>query len=568
MIGKATTGKGFSGLASYLEHGDKGQSAERVAWSSGENLPTNAPSTASRIMSATANDNARTQKPVYHLSLSWDHGDQVDKEAMLEQSREVLKDLGLEKHQALILAHNDTDHSHVHIMVNRVDPETGKAWSNSHDYTRIEASLRRIEVERGLRQVPGHHHRLKGQEAPDRADGFSTGELRRAQRTNQKPFAELVKDAAPHFDQVKTWGQLHKELAEEGLHLIKSGRGLSISDGDEAVKASSVTRKASLSALERRLGKYEPERAIGPTRGADRRPDDEERSRHGRDAERTYGHGERGDERGPSDPRGREPHTAGAAEKPDLMGRDPDHPEPGQRVDRGHGGGRNGVEHSPDRSGLPSDLRDALGRLDAAKATYERHKELVAERDEARKASQKWERKTHWSAGLQKRTNQQWNAVFRHPEKAVSHFERLTAKHGHNRAAWVLNKNPKEFGALKGVDLTVWRSQGRREALAALQDMPRELKRARGASMAVSRDAGNALTAKERAEAVNRQIDAQKPLSRDQSRQLHQTIAKTAKGLSDAQWRGMAQPDRNTVTQARTLQSRSRDQSRSRGPER
>ena len=33
----------------------------------------------------------------------------------------------LEKHQALIVAHSDTAHRHVHVIVNRVDLETGKA---------------------------------------------------------------------------------------------------------------------------------------------------------------------------------------------------------------------------------------------------------------------------------------------------------------------------------------------------------------------------------------------------------------------------------------------------------
>ena len=35
--------------------------------------------------------------------------------------------LGLEGHEALIVAHDDTRHSHVHAIANGVDPETGKA---------------------------------------------------------------------------------------------------------------------------------------------------------------------------------------------------------------------------------------------------------------------------------------------------------------------------------------------------------------------------------------------------------------------------------------------------------
>jgi hypothetical protein len=63
----------------------------------------------------------------------------------------------LQNHQALIVAHNDRQHPHVHIMLNRVHPERGTAWSNSWDFRRIEASLRAQEADLGLRVVPGKH---------------------------------------------------------------------------------------------------------------------------------------------------------------------------------------------------------------------------------------------------------------------------------------------------------------------------------------------------------------------------------------------------------------------------
>ena len=42
------------------------------------------------------------------------------------QATESLKALRLEKHQALIMAHRG-GHPHVHVIVNRVDAESGKA---------------------------------------------------------------------------------------------------------------------------------------------------------------------------------------------------------------------------------------------------------------------------------------------------------------------------------------------------------------------------------------------------------------------------------------------------------
>ena len=38
----------------------------------------------------------------------------------------ALKVMGLERHQAVLIAHRDTAHPHVHVVVNRVDPETGR----------------------------------------------------------------------------------------------------------------------------------------------------------------------------------------------------------------------------------------------------------------------------------------------------------------------------------------------------------------------------------------------------------------------------------------------------------
>jgi hypothetical protein len=153
-------GTGFKGVASYLESGKDGQQWDRVEWVESRNLPTRDPQTAARIMSATAHDSERTGAPVYHFSISFDPGDPVDRESMRRVADRTLRDLGLQDHQALIVAHGDTAHPHVHVVVNRVHPETARAWSNFRDFPRIERSLRAQEVEMGLRVVPGKHARV------------------------------------------------------------------------------------------------------------------------------------------------------------------------------------------------------------------------------------------------------------------------------------------------------------------------------------------------------------------------------------------------------------------------
>jgi hypothetical protein len=111
---------------------------------------------------------------VYHLSVSFDWGDPVDRVTITRVADRVLSDLGLDRHQALIVAHRNKQHPHIHLMINRVHPDTLRAWDSRHDYTRVEQSLRSQERDLGLREVPGHHSQLDGQEPPDRSSALSS----------------------------------------------------------------------------------------------------------------------------------------------------------------------------------------------------------------------------------------------------------------------------------------------------------------------------------------------------------------------------------------------------------
>src|SRR5437667_4869596 len=155
MIGVSSSNKSFRVLARYLSEGRTGEEQHRVAWVASRNLPTADPDLAARIMRATAGQNVRVKEPVYHLALSFDPGDAVDRAAMERVADRVLETLGLQGHQVLIVAHADREHAHMHLMVNRVHPETGKVWSRWQDYPTIQRVLREEEEALGLRRVPG-----------------------------------------------------------------------------------------------------------------------------------------------------------------------------------------------------------------------------------------------------------------------------------------------------------------------------------------------------------------------------------------------------------------------------
>ena len=145
---------GFRSLARYLPGRDPSNTSERVAWSYVRNLPSDDPEIAARIMEGCASQSRRCKKPAYHFIITFDPNDtaagKVDAEAMREMSEEVIERMGLSEYQALIYAHHDTKHHHIHFLVNRVHPETLKAYSRHEDGKRLHAICRAIAKERGL----------------------------------------------------------------------------------------------------------------------------------------------------------------------------------------------------------------------------------------------------------------------------------------------------------------------------------------------------------------------------------------------------------------------------------
>ncbi|HVH12567.1 MAG TPA: relaxase/mobilization nuclease domain-containing protein [Longimicrobium sp.] len=245
MIGRAhRAGTDFMGLGVYLD----GNQPDRVDWVESRNLPTRDLECAARLMTATARDSERVRKPVYHLSISFDPGDPVDRETMRRVADRTLRDLGLQGHQAVLVAHRDRQHPHVHIMVNRVHPERGTAWSNSWDYRRIEASLRQQEVELGLRVVPGRHAPVP-EHARDRVPERAPERVR-----GDAAFVERVRaEAGPHLTAARSWAELERGLGGHGLALRMKGRGMVVTDGVREVKASEIDAAASRFRLERRF---------------------------------------------------------------------------------------------------------------------------------------------------------------------------------------------------------------------------------------------------------------------------------------------------------------------------
>jgi hypothetical protein len=68
----------------------------------------------------------RSPQPVQHWILSWREGEQPSAAQADDAVRMFLGEMGLVDHQAIYALHQDTNNWHLHLAVNRVNPETEK----------------------------------------------------------------------------------------------------------------------------------------------------------------------------------------------------------------------------------------------------------------------------------------------------------------------------------------------------------------------------------------------------------------------------------------------------------
>lgn len=262
MIGKVPrSGNGFRGLVNYLVRGSKASpDMDRVAWSSTRNLLVDDIELAPRFMRAVAKQATRCRRPVYHLVISWHENENPSEALMRMVADATLADLQLSEHQAILIAHRDTDHRHLHIVANRVHPGTGKTWHASMDYARIERSLRRQAEDMNIPYVPGRFNDPeKFRQVPRRA---RDAEVQAGLRTGEQPLERFTRHDIIHrrpglsalFERAASWDALRQGLAAEGLVLSAKGQGLVIEGAEGTLKLSDLGKGVRLKALEERFG--------------------------------------------------------------------------------------------------------------------------------------------------------------------------------------------------------------------------------------------------------------------------------------------------------------------------
>jgi len=206
-------GKSFKESCRYVLHDKKAETNERVEWVLTRNIAGQAVDAWYEMhetwknqarLKAHAGLSARGRKntaPVLHYTLSWHEDDVPDRQEMTRAALMSVKALGLAEHEALIVAHCDTKHRHVHVVANTVHPYTGRTAELKHSKERLSEWALAYEKERGQirceERVQNHQkrdelRRARAEERQRQAEAAARGREQPASRPYERVKHEAV----------------------------------------------------------------------------------------------------------------------------------------------------------------------------------------------------------------------------------------------------------------------------------------------------------------------------------------------------------------------------------------
>ena len=258
-------------LAAYIRAPETENAAEKCIYAGARGFLTDTPRAQTAEMVALAEDAVRSRDPINHYVLSWREGEQPSPEQVEEAVDLLLKEMVLDDHQAIYGLHADTENYHLHVIVNRVHPDTGrvKKVNRGFDVESLHRAVVRTEHTQGWTVEENKRYQMVGgrlertdPDAGSKPRRPSQQQLDRERRSGEKSAARVaIETAAPLIAAAGTWDELHASLAEQGMRYAQATRartGATVTIGDVTIRASRVSREATLRSLEARLGSYRP----------------------------------------------------------------------------------------------------------------------------------------------------------------------------------------------------------------------------------------------------------------------------------------------------------------------
>lgn len=175
-------------LLGYLDGTGRGAGRGDLVALGGRNFVATARTAQAAEMIATLTACPRARRPLEHLVLSWRPDEQPDLRQVAEAVAILVRGLGLARHQALWALHGDAAGAHLHLVVARVDPETGRPATIPMFINALDRAVARIEHAQGwqpeanarFRVVEGIDELMAERSgSSDGRDGYDEGPRRR-----------------------------------------------------------------------------------------------------------------------------------------------------------------------------------------------------------------------------------------------------------------------------------------------------------------------------------------------------------------------------------------------------
>lgn len=205
------------------------------------------------VESVQSMSNAKSDK-TYHLIVSFGVDERPDIETLKNISNEFIESLGFKDHQRLSVIHDDTDNLHMHIAINKINPEKYTIHEPYYPYKTLSKKAKELEIKYNLNQT--HSNEKSNENTCSAANDIDS-------RPTQISFKSYVESI--DLSDCKSWQDLHDKLKENGIEYRKYGSGAvfkNLTDDKINIKASAVKREYSLNSLEKKYGKFEPSKSL------------------------------------------------------------------------------------------------------------------------------------------------------------------------------------------------------------------------------------------------------------------------------------------------------------------
>ena len=190
------------------------------------------------------NKNERVKSAKYaHYVLSLEEGQTLSHDEWKEYLSKTLKSLGLEEHQAYAVMHCDTDNQHVHLVVNKINPNSLNVAQLAYEKLNLKKLRTEINEELDLKFTQSQSKEL----------------LKTKTFNSNLSFTSYVFQLKDQLFKANSWQEFFKVLQDNGVTYSQHGNGYVFQSLDKkfATKASSINRNFVISKLEQKFGKME-----------------------------------------------------------------------------------------------------------------------------------------------------------------------------------------------------------------------------------------------------------------------------------------------------------------------